>query len=248
MDSTDTCGTTIITQATDEELFAQMAKGGYAGRGAWAEVYRRYVVDLYNLLFRLRDIPQASVPGLVQQTMIRAYEHAHAFRAGDVTDTEAEHNRTLAWLCKIARNLHSSIRRQQVPISPLPQQGDETDSELSTKGRRLTRGELQQEIKHVESIVSGNGDDEYIPPRKRLLCEALDSLSDMDRDIVTATLDYLPYRLPKAVSGEICRRYNINRAYLRKRRERAFKKIKQYVSKHMSAENERHEKENGSEQ
>lgn len=219
-----------------------MAKTGHAGTEAWAEIFLRYSEDLHNLLFRLRYIPQALIPGLVQKTMIRAYLRAETFKGRDVSDAEATHEHTLAWLCQISRSIYYSMWRRQVPVSPLPQPDVEADSRVSTEGRHICRGELHHEIKHVEEIVSGNGNDDSLPLLKRLLYEALDLLSDMDRDIVIVTFDHYQlgkehHRLPKAVVEDLCRRYNITSTYLRKRRERAIKQIAQYVAERMAKEN-----------
>jgi RNA polymerase sigma factor (sigma-70 family) len=242
MNSTDTFGTTIISKATDEELFAQMAKRVPAGKEAWAEFYHRYVGDLYKHLFRRRTVPMASVEDWVQETMIKAYWDAHNFQAEDTLDAEAARRRTLGWLGRIARNLYLSTLRQQSPVDSLPQQDGEDDSQLSTKGRRLSPGELHHEIKDVEGVVSGSGEDNHISPSLGLLHEALDSLSDVERDILIATFEYYQrgqkqQRLPHAVVEEICETYNISPDNLRQVRGRAIKKIEQYFDAHMPTEN-----------
>lgn len=242
MDSTDTCVTTVTSKATDEELFAQMAAGGPAGTEAWAEIFLRYNEGLYNLLFRLRLMPQALIPGLVQKTWIRAYKRAETFKGIDVSDADAIRRHTLSWLCQISKSIYYSMWRQQPPVSPLPQPDNEADSQASASGRHVSRGELHHVIKHVEEIVSGSGSDDDISPYKRLLDEALDLLSDMDRDIVLTKFDhYQPgkkhQRLPEAVIEDLCRRYNITPANLRKRRERAIKQIAQHIAEGMAKEN-----------
>ncbi len=243
MDLTDTRGTTIVNKATDGELFARMAERGLAGKEAWAEFYQRYVEDFRRLVCRLRGVPQASVDELVQETMIQAYKAAHTFRNGDVSDAGVARRRTLAWLGRIAHNLHWSMLRQQrgVLVSSLPQQDGEDDSQLSTKGRRLSPGELHREIKDAEVVISGGGNDNQISISKRLLREALDTLTDRERDILIATFDHhergqKQQKLPSAVVKEICETYNIKSDYLRQLRKRALEKIEQYVEAHMPTE------------
>lgn len=243
MDAAGTRSTTTISKATDGELFARMAELGSTAKEAWAEFYQRYVGDFRKLVCRIRGLPQAGVDELIQETMIQAYKAAHTFRDGDISDAEVARRRTLAWLGRIAHNLHWSMLRQQrgVLIGNLPQHNGEDDSQLSTKGRRLSLGELHREIKDAEGVVLDGGNDEHISLRKRLLREALDSLTDRERDILIATFDHhergqKQQRLPNAVVKEICETYNISHAYLRQLRKRALEKIEQYVDAHMPAE------------
>lgn len=243
MDSTDTRGTTTISRATDGELFARMAERGPAGKDAWAEFYQRYVGDFRKLVCRLRGVPQAGVDELVQETMIQAYKAAQTFREVEASDSGVARRRTLAWLGRIAHNIHWSMLRQQrgVLVSSLPPQDGEDDSQLSIKGRRLSQGELHRAIKDAEGVVSGSGNNDHISLRRRLLREALDTLTDRERDILTATFEHhergqKQQRLPNAVVKEICETYNISSAYLRQLRKRALEKIEQYADAHMPTE------------
>jgi RNA polymerase sigma factor (sigma-70 family) len=245
MDSTDTHVTTIISKATDVELFALMAAGGDAGKEAWAEFYRRYVEDLYkDISWCLKDIPQPIGEDLTQDTMIQVHQEADTFREGDVSGEEAARRRTRAWLRKIAIHIHLSKLLQQrgVIIESLTQEDSEGDSQLSTKGRRLSPGELHREIKDAEDEVSGSGNGDHTSLLMRLLCEALDSLTDMERCILMVTYEYHQYgqehqRLPNAAVKEISETYNISHDYVRQLRKRAIKKIKKYVDTHMPTEN-----------
>lgn len=243
MDSTDTRGTTTVSGAADGDLFSLMAGRGPAGKEAWAEFYRRYVGDFRKLVCRLRGVQLAEVDELVQETMIQAYKAAHTFRAGDVSDAEVARRRTLAWLGRIAHNLHWSALRQQrgVLVGSLPRHDGEDESQLSAKGRRLSPGELHREIKDAEGVVSGDDNNDPVSLRRRLLREALDTLTDRERDILIATFDHhvrgqKQQRLPNAVVKAICETYNISSAYLRQLRKRALEKIEQYVDAHMPKE------------
>lgn len=245
MDSTDTRVTTIISKATDGELFALMAAGGDAGKEAWAEFHQRYFKDLCNVISgRLKGIPQPIVEELAQDTMIRAFKKARNFKEGDVSDAKIARSRTLAWLGTIAIHIHLSrlFQQRNVIIESLPQKDGEGDSQCSTKGRRLSPGELHREIKDAEDEVSGSGNDDHTSLLMRLLCEALDSLTDMERCILMVTYEYHQYgqehqRLPNAAVKEISETYNISHDYVRQLRKRAIKKIKKYVDTHMPTEN-----------
>jgi RNA polymerase sigma factor (sigma-70 family) len=240
MDFTGTRSKTTFSRATDGELFALMAERDPASKEAWAEFYRRYVEDFHQLVCRLRGVPQARIDGLVQDTMIQAYRAARTFKEGDVSDAAASRRHTLTWLCRIARNLHWYTLRQQggAQVISLPGQDGEDDSQLSTKGRRLSRGELLREIKDAEDMVSGGGHVSQVSRYRRLLREALDTLPERERDILVATFEYYELgkkqqRLPNAVVKRICEAYRISPACLRKLRERTLKKIRQYVEERM---------------
>jgi RNA polymerase sigma factor (sigma-70 family) len=236
MFSTLTPSNTSIGKATDRELFVLMAERGPASNEAWADFYNRYVKDLYRVVCRLRGVEQARIKELVQDTMIQVYVAAHTFQTGDVSDAEISRRRTLAWLCCIAHNLHWSTLRQQkgTPVSGLSRQDGEDDSQLSTKGRRLYPGELHREVKEAEDVVCGDSNDDRISPCMMRLREALDSLTERERDILIATFAYHKrgeknQRLPNAIVKELCDRYGISRAHLRQLRKRALLKIEQYI-------------------
>jgi RNA polymerase sigma factor (sigma-70 family) len=239
MDSKNTRGTTIITKTTDGELFALMVKQGDAGEEAWAEFYIRYVGDLYKRVCRLRGIPQASVAGLVQETMLKAYDEAKSYKSIDASNARVA-SYTLAWLSSIARNEYRDMLRKQrgVLVGSLPQQDSEDDSQLSTKGRRISRGELHHEIKDAEDVIYGSSNEEPISLHRRLLREALGTLTEREQSIVVVTFDYhergqKQQRLSNAAVKELREMYNISSANVRQIRRRAIEKIERYVTAHM---------------
>ncbi len=245
MNSIDTRGSTTVATTTDGQLFALMAERGEAAKEAWAEFYLRYVDHLRKLVCRIRGLPQAGINDLVQETMIQAYKAAHTFRDADMLDTETSRRRALAWLCRIARNLHWSMLRQQKSalVDNLAHQEGSDDSQLSVKGRRLFPGEVYRKIQEAENKVAGedDGNDDQISLHRSLLRDALDALTERERDILIATYEHYErgqkqQRLPKAVVDKICETHNISPANLRQIRKRALEKIEQYVDAHMPAE------------
>jgi RNA polymerase sigma factor (sigma-70 family) len=222
-----------FSDAIDKELFALMAARGVEDREAWAELYRRYIDDLRKLLLRL---PQGRGDGLAQEAMIQAYERASTFRSDETLGADASRRRTLAWLGRIARNLYvSGLRGQRgVTAGTLTGADGEEALRLSEKGRLLSRGELQREIKELEDKATGvAGDDEdEISDYQRALQEGLDALTQRERDILIATYEHYDsvkperqQRLPPEVIEEICQRYEINADNLRQIRKRAYQKL-----------------------
>lgn len=229
--------------ATDGQLFALMARGGEAGKEAWAVFYLRYVGDLRRLVCRVRGLPQGGVDELVQDAMVQAYRAARTFRADDSLDADAARRRTLAWLGRVARNLYWSLLRQRrgVTFGSLDGLEDEGGARLSNRGRPLAAGELYREIRTTEEHVAGDSDADGETLRRRLVREALGTLSERERDILVETYEYYErgqkqQRLPQAAVAKICAAHDIKPAYLRQLRKRAHEKIEHYVAARMPAE------------
>jgi RNA polymerase sigma factor (sigma-70 family) len=245
MNSTVTRITAIISQTSDGELFALVAAGGDAGNEACAEIYRRYFKVLCkDISKRHKFIPQSMLEGLAQDALIQAIKKAHNFKEGDVSDAKSARNHTLSYLCTIAFHNYQSrqLKQRGMNFESLTQEDGEDDSQLSTKGRPLSSGEVYRAIKDVEDELYGSGNDDHTSHLKRLRCEALDSLTDRERFILIVTFEYHQYgqeyqRLPNEKVKEISETYNISHDYVRQLRKRAIKKIKKYVDTHMPTEN-----------
>lgn len=238
MYSTDPHGTGPHGKPTDGKLFALMVGRGDAGAKAWEVLYQRYGKVLYReVSWRLKGVPQPIVEDVVQDTFIQAFEVADTFREYD--ELGRRHS-TRAWLRKFAINIYLGrlLKQRDVSFVSLTQEDVEDDSQLSTKGRSLSPGELHREIKDTEDVVSGNGNEDHVSPLMRLLCEALDSLTEIERYILIITYEYYQPgqkqpRLPNAVVKEISETYNISHDYVRQLRKRAIRKIKEYVDTRM---------------
>lgn len=244
MNSLQTGGSTTVSDATDEDLFARMAARGEDDREAWAEFYRRYIDDFRKLLHRL---PQGRSDELAQEAMIQAYARAHTFRADAGLGADASRRRTLAWLSRIARNLYVSGLREQkgVTVGSLTGEDGEGALRLNEKGRLLSRGELHRELRELEDRVTGDANDngEEVSDSQRSLQEALDALTERERDILLATYEHYDsakpqqqQRLPPAVVEEICKKHDINPDNLRQIRKRANQKLARFVTTHSPTE------------
>jgi RNA polymerase sigma factor (sigma-70 family) len=245
MDSTDARVTTMTSKATDGELFFLVAARGDACNEACAEIYRRYFEDLCkDISKRHKCIPQSMIEGLAQDALIRAIEKAHDFKEGDVSDAKSARSHTLSYLRTIAFHKYQSrqLKQRGVIFESLTQEDGEDDSQLSTKGRRLSPGELYRVIKDAEDEVYGSGNDDHTSLLMRLLCEALDSLRYIERCVLVVTYENYQYgqdhqRLPNDVVKETAETLNISHDYVRQLRKRAINKIKKYVKTHMPTEN-----------
>jgi RNA polymerase sigma factor (sigma-70 family) len=246
MSSTLTPVTSIISRATDGELFHLVAAGGDAREEACDEIYRRYFGDLRrDISNHYKFIPQFMVEDLAQGALIRAIEKADDFEEGDVSDAKSARSHTLCFLREIA--LHKYLNEQReyrgILVESLIHEVGEGSFQLSTKGRVLGPGELYRELKVAEDELYSSSNDDQTSLLKRLVCAALDSLPDRERYILMVTFEYHEYgqehsRLPNKVVTEISETYNISHDYVRQLRKRALEKIEKYVDIHLRTENE----------
>ncbi len=241
MDFVGIGGNPELRDATDGQLFALMAQRGSESKKAWEVFYCRYVNDLYRSVQRLRGLTPAAAKELVQETVIQAWRAAHTFLADETLDEDASRVRTLAWLGRIAQNIHLQMcRKPKVEFVSGPEQGNE-ENEVSAEstGRPLIPpGRLNYEIKAaVDQIAGEKQTDDGIPSNAmRTLLDALATLPEREREILLTTYEYnLPgekQHLPKAVVSEMCQKYKISQTNLRKIRQRANEQVRQYLESH----------------
>jgi RNA polymerase sigma factor (sigma-70 family) len=195
------------------ELVAGRASDPERARAAQAAFYGRHVRYLYGVLLRRKKdlLPLAGLGAedLVQETFHRAFDRAHTFERGDAPDPELERLRARAWLGRIATNLltdHLNTRRE-VPATP-----------------------------YLERVVC-DGIDEEPPssrsPAVRRMSEALDQLSERERDVLrVSALHYRAgehQRLSNADSAELAGRWGTTNDNIRAIRVRAMKKLKELL-------------------
>ncbi|GFE91050.1 hypothetical protein GCM10011488_60040 [Steroidobacter agaridevorans] len=121
-----------MREQSDEDLFVYMsfidnASDRPVAEAAFAEVHRRYAAELYS---RCRDLcrrlgqPTSLAEDLVSLTLTRALDRAETYRG---PGTSA---RTMAWLCKIARNALIDAHRNPHRPSSI---GSGSDSDLGAE-------------------------------------------------------------------------------------------------------------------
>jgi RNA polymerase sigma factor (sigma-70 family) len=229
-------------EASDGHLFALMERRTNEGREAWGEFYRRYVADFYRLVSRLRGLSETEAEELVQETMIQAYKSAHTFRAVEGIEPEASRRRTLAWLGRIARNIHyERLRGQKINlIVDAERQADERSAPYGE--HQISRTELHRRIRESEEAVAGLAHEAgtSISAERQLLRDALAQLPERELDILVVSYEYYEQgeihpHLPKAVVAELCARHGVSSVNLRKIRERARKQVAQYIEAHSPA-------------
>lgn len=230
-------------------MFALMAQRGDDWREALAEFYRRYVSEFFRLVCRLRGLTNAGAEELVQETMIQAYRSAHTFRAVEGQDGVVARRRTLAWLGRIARNLHyETLRgRQSPPAADSGRTGNRDGSSTAVAEEpKITREELHRRVSEAQDAIAGIARASGAPAtdERRLLRDALATLTERELDVLLVSYEYYepsdehPH-LPRAVIAELCARHQVSSANLRKIRERARKQVWQHVRDNSPAEMKR---------
>lgn len=207
--------TDCASRVSDAELLERVsgrASDPLAARRAEAQFYERHVRYLYGVLMTRVRRPLAlsgrEVEDLVQETFFRAFAHAGSFVPAVGADEDAERRRTRAWLGRIAQRLLADWLADVREVSASPYLETLAEPESAPPSSRS--------------------------PQLRLLREALETLSERERDVLRfAALYHRPgeehQRLPNDVAAELARRWQTTNDNVRAIRSRATKKLKQYL-------------------
>jgi len=213
MESVQAAGSGLC-QESDEDLLVFMSMRGddpSIADAAFAEFYERHVHYLYGRCRRFTTgiLDQAGALDLVQDTFIRVYEKAATFDSGGITDSERLRRRTRAWLGRIALNIFRTMLRGRAGVW-----------EIS-----LDDQEIAKEPEPVPSSPSAN---------RKLLDEAIDSLSVKEQHVLRTTFQYYQpgkqhQRLPNDVAEDLAKELGTTSDNIRQIRRRARRKIDQYI-------------------
>jgi RNA polymerase sigma factor (sigma-70 family) len=204
-----------VATTSDAELLARVSRRAEdpgRARSAEAEFYSRHVRYLYAVLTQRVRRPLAlsgrEVEDLVQETFFRAFSRADTYTKGETSDVESEHRRTRAWLGRIAQRLLVDWLADAREVSDSP---------------------------YLDTVaIPETGPPSSRSPKLRLMCEALDTLTERERDVLrVAALYFRPgeehQRLPNDVSAELARRWDTTSENIRAIRSRATKKLREYL-------------------
>jgi RNA polymerase sigma factor (sigma-70 family) len=213
-----------VQRVSDAELLTRVSERALdaaRARAAESEFYARHARYLYCVLVQRLRRPLAlagrEIEDLIQETFFRAFARAGTFRAAQYLDEEAERRRTRAWLGRIAQNLVADWLTDAREVSASPYLDTLAEPEAGPSSSRS--------------------------PRLRLMREALDTLSERERDVLrVAALYFRPgeehQRLPNEVSAELAKRWETTSENVRAIRSRATKKLKEYLEKRLAAPTE----------
>ena len=206
---------------SDAELLRRVSRRSQdplSSRRAEAEFYDRHARYLYGVLLQRVRRPLAlsgrEVEDLVQETFYRAFDRAETFEAAPGWDADSERRRTRAWLGRIAQRLLADWLAGSREVSASPYLDTLAEPEAEPSSSRS--------------------------PKLRLMREALDTLSERERDVLRASALYFRrgeehQRLPNEASAELARRWQTTSENVRAIRSRALKKVKQYLEGRLAA-------------
>jgi RNA polymerase sigma factor (sigma-70 family) len=204
-----------MARVSDAELLERVSArhdDAEAARDAESEFYGRHAAYLYGILMQRMRRPLAltgrEAEDLVQETFARAFERASTFSAGDAWTEDAERRRSRAWLGRIAQRLLADWLKGEREVAASPWLDTQAEPEAPPPSSRS--------------------------PKLRLLREALDTLSERERDVLrVAALYFRPgeehQRLPNEVSAELAKRWQTTNENIRAIRSRASKKLRDYL-------------------
>lgn len=221
---------------SDEDLLAYMAMktdDPGSARAAGSEFFCRHRDFVFKVL-KKRGLARRLggedlLEDLVLDTFATAYASAGNYRPCGSDDPVGHRRAARAWLMGIAKN------KILMALQPGPSvvAGVSLDDEPILQVR-------------VPVPDSDDADDAALGPRaawtrtvKRLIGEALDQLTDRERDVVLTSLEFYDpaakhQRLPNAESQALARQLNTTTANIRKLRERALGKIRSHVEEGLS--------------
>jgi RNA polymerase sigma factor (sigma-70 family) len=120
---------------------------------------------------------------------------------------DAQRSKVTTWMSKIARNEMCDLFKSETKNIPLNED--------------------------IYSISDDNAEDtEFTTPEKKILEEALNTLSERDKDILRTYMQYSEgnKHLPDEITNELCRRYSTTSANLRQIKKRSLEKVKNYMT------------------
>lgn len=215
----------LVREETDCGLLNLMADG----KQPWADAayrafYERHNVYLWKVCARSARAMQGDIwiEDVFNDTFAQAYKKAHQFTLpADVTAAEAE-LRIRGWLGAIASNF---IR-----------------GKLRKFGREVNQDEPGWEQLAAATALTAlrTGPELSVPSNERQLIDAaLKTLTDREALVLHTTFQYHRIgekfqRLPNKVATELATALATTPENLRKIRERAMNKIRQYVERHQS--------------
>lgn len=200
----------------DVDLLEAMHRGDSV---AWGKFYRRHVRYLYKILRRGRfggALGEDAVEDLVQNTLLRAFEHAGTFRRSMCRNPEDPRAGVRAWLGRIAQNLvYDRYRAEGLEVA-VPEPLELTATGCDPPGALESRA-------------------------LRAMRRALPRLSEREQEVLLATMEYRitgdeGSSLPPGVAKQLADQLGVTTTHLRQIRLRALRKLRTYFEEMLSQE------------
>lgn len=216
----------LVSEETDIgllNLMAQRIQDEMWADAAWCEFYNRHKAYMWSVCHSVAEElhGEAWIEDIFVQTFERAYEKADTFKLPPGIPPEDKTRLVRGWLGKIAANLLRHLLRNHEAEST--KDDDEWDVILDSAQEPST--EKQKDTPELAA-------------RRRLIAEALATLKEREQLVLRTTFQYYRIgekfqRLPNSVSKDLSEQLGTTPENLRKIRERALEKVRNYVSEHL---------------
>jgi RNA polymerase sigma factor (sigma-70 family) len=208
------------TSKRDDELLDRLASGTEQERSAAFEVfYARHRDYLYAMCYHVANRYKFGVfdhDDLFQQTMLKAWLKAGTFDKAEVKDEKELEDAVDAWLGRIAENVALDLMRQGPKC-------------VSFDFEWVSEPDAQDFMETETEVGLENEDAE-------LIRAAIETLSPAQQTIMWAVSQFYERRVnqrtPTEELDEIVEALGMSKESFRKNKERARKKILQYIANH----------------
>lgn len=203
------------------ELLQLMAAGDSLAVDAWEEFHTRHRGYLYAVCTKVFTgrVGEQRIEDIVQDALVRAFHKAGTLGNEAGLDGVSQRRLVRAWLGKICEHIVSDYFRRQPDV-------DFVDKEvLEAHEAAETHEDPADEVDPVYAA------------RLRIIEEALDTLTDREREVIRTTMIWSKLgqkkgHMPRKVMTDLTTSLKISSDYVRKIRERAMTKVKAYVDSH----------------
>lgn len=200
----------IITSYTDEDLFFLMSlkdEDEEEAQEAFRIFYERYKGLLWTLCYSVCDKFDISnieefAKCVFNNTMMAIYEHP---------TYDAKRSKVSTWMSRIAHNETCDLLAE-FKINDL-------------RNNISINEEISETIQETEDFI------DIETPEKRILTEALNQLSEKEREILLTCMMYKENQkhIPDEILLELSNKFNTTTVNLRQIRKRALDKVKAYI-------------------
>jgi len=204
-----------MAEYSDEDLLVLMSfqkENRTESEDAFRVFYNKYKDFLWSLCYSICTESKGLSEGeelakdVFNNTMMSIYESSHTY--------DSQKSKVKTWMSRIAKNEMFDLLKGESEHIP-----------------------LNEDIYYVSENENNNEENiDSIPPKKRDLEKALNTLSEKEKDIL---LTYMQYsdgnkHLPDEIISELCQRYATIPATLRQIKKRSLDKVKNYFASNKS--------------
>lgn len=190
-------------------------------QAACGEFYERHVKYVYAVIDRSfgQSLGPDGVADMTTETFMRVFERAETYKSCGSDDRDVQRRNVLAWIGAISSNLCLDHFRHP-----------------DTRLILVDEWAEDREPTHREETIA----DDCPTGELRLIHDAMATLTDREQQVLRVTAAYwkndgTQQRLPNAVAEDLARSFETTSANIRKIRERAMKKLREFVEEAQQA-------------